>query len=199
MHADAAPLETLSAPATAFQSGRVLATGLLLDVAVTVKAAFDADPTIQTLTFDDHTGAQIDFDLSGTPAEFLERLTARAKYQAWLAEQKRLDHPPGTVVAREVTLLPRHWEWLDAQPGNASQALRRLVDEARRRDSGQTEARRARERAYAFIVAVGGNRAGFEDASRALFAGDRPRFEQSIADWPLELRDYAIRLGWPGG
>jgi hypothetical protein len=92
----------------------------------------------------------------------------------------------------------RHWAWLDAQPGDASQALRRLVNDARRRDAGQTETRRARERAYAFIVAVGGDRAGFEDAIRALFAGDRPRFEIAIADWPHALREYAIRLGWPG-
>jgi hypothetical protein len=198
MPADSTPDDLLATPATAFQSGRVLATGPLLDVARAVKAAFDADPTLQTLTFDDRTGAQIDFDLGGTPDEFVERLTARAKYQAWLDEERRLEQPPGAVVAREVTLLPRHWAWLDAQPGDASQALRRLVDDARRRDAGQTEARRARERAYAFITAVGGDRAGFEDAIRALFADDRSRFEIAIADWPHALREYALRLGWPG-
>jgi hypothetical protein len=210
----------LTRPVTAFQSGRMLATGALGDVARIVKQAFDRDPTVQTLTFDDATGAQIDFDLAGTPAEFGERLAARAAYEAYLAEARLAaasptgnpevaDEPgagvaaargPGRprlgVVAREITLLPRHWEWLASQPGTASQVLRRLVDEARRQDGGRTRARQAREHAYAFITAVGGNLAGFEEASRALFAGDRPKFERETAAWPNDVRAYAVRLAF---
>ncbi len=36
------------------------------------------------------------------------------------------------IVAREVTLLPRHWDWLAEQPGGASVALRKLVEAATR-------------------------------------------------------------------
>jgi hypothetical protein len=207
----------LTRPVTAFQSGRIFATGALGDVARIVKQAFDRDPTVQTLTFDDATGAQIDFDLAGTPAEFGERIAARAAYKAYLAETRRArasfeanaattapdatttrgpGRPKLGVVAREVTLLPRHWEWLAAQPGTASQVLRRLIDDARRQDGGRTRARQAREHAYAFIVAVGGNLAGFEEASRALFAGEREKFERETAAWPNDVRTYALRLAF---
>lgn len=220
--------DPLSIPATAFQAGRRLAAGPLRDVAQAVKAAFDRDPTATALTFDDRTGAQLDFDLSGTADEFVARLTARANYEAYLAERKReqqeaVSAPPvggrssspssapasGAedvartrgrpklgVVSREVTLLPRHWEWLAAQPGTASQVLRRLVDEARRADGGANRARVAREHAYAFISAIGGNLPGFEEATRALFAGDRAKFERETAGWSDDVRDYAVRLAW---
>lgn len=194
--------DLLATPATAFQSGRRLAAGPLFDVARAVKAAFDRDPTVTALTFDDRTGAQLDFDLSGTAEEFVERLTARAKYEAYLAEERAPSAPRGRgrpkmgVIAREVTLLPRHWEWLASQPGTASQVLRRLVDEARRADGGKGSARVAREHAYAFISAIGGNLPGFEEATRALFAGDRAKFERETAEWPADVREYAARLAW---
>lgn len=194
--------DLLATPVTAFQAGRRLATGPLADVAKLVKDAFDRDPTLTTLTFDDRTGAQIDFDLSGTPREFAERLAARAKYESYLAEERGAPAPRGRgrpklgVVAREVTLLPRHWEWLASQPGTASQVLRRLVDDARRADGGEGSARAAREHAYAFIAAIGGNLPGFEEATRALFAADRGKFEREIAAWPADVREYATRLAW---
>ena len=76
------------------------------------------------------------------------------------------------MVAREVTLLPRHWEWLAQQSGGASVALRRLVDQARRGTEDKDRIRRAQEAAYRFMSAMAGNRPNFEDAIRALFAGD---------------------------
>lgn len=98
------------------------------------------------------------------------------------------------VVAREVTLLPRHWAWLNAQPGGASQALRRLVDEARRRDHDGGRRRLAQETAFRVMGALGGDRAGFEEANRALFTGDAARFAETIRDWPPDVRDYVARL-----
>jgi hypothetical protein len=97
-------------------------------------------------------------------------------------------------VAREVTLLPRHWEWLAAQPGGASVTLRRLVDEARRGASGASGAdavRAARERAYRFLAGIAGNLPGYEEALRALFAGDAARFAERLAPWPQDVRDHA--------
>jgi hypothetical protein len=98
------------------------------------------------------------------------------------------------VVPREVTLLPRHWEWLNAQPGGASVALRKLVEEARRANTGKDRVRRSQEAAYRFMSAMAGNRPGFEEATRALFAGDRERFNQLIGAWPPDIRDHARML-----
>jgi hypothetical protein len=98
------------------------------------------------------------------------------------------------VVAREVTLLPRHWEWLNRQRGGASVALRRLVDEARHADGGADRRRAAQEAAYRFMSAMAGNREHFEEATRALFAGDAARFTHLIATWPKDIRDHTQKL-----
>jgi hypothetical protein len=97
-------------------------------------------------------------------------------------------------VAREVTLLPRHWEWLNGQPGGASVALRKLVDEVRRANDGKDRVRQAREAAYRFMSVMAGNERGFEEATRALFAGDRERFGAFVASWPADVRDHVKRL-----
>ena len=98
------------------------------------------------------------------------------------------------VVAREITLLPRHWDWLAAQPGGASATLRRLVENAKRDGGAEGRRRAAREAAYRFLSAVAGNLPGYEEALRALFAGDAARFETQMADWPKDVRAYALRL-----
>ena len=98
------------------------------------------------------------------------------------------------MVAREITLLPRHWEWLGRQPGGASVALRKLVDEARRANKDKDRVRHAQETAYRFIAAMGENKPHYEEVARALFAGDAPRFEAWTASWPKDVRDHARRL-----
>ncbi len=98
------------------------------------------------------------------------------------------------VVAREVTLLPRHWDWLNGQPGGASVALRKLVEEARRANAGRDRVRRAQEAAYRFLSALAGNLPGFEEATRALFASDRTRFQEMVEPWPEDVRDHAKTL-----
>jgi uncharacterized protein len=197
----------LSKPSTAFQGTRRIASGPLVDVALAVKAAMDASPASSVLTFDDATGAVVDLDLRGSAAEIVARLTQRATAMdrpspaPHLADTNDVSLPRGGrgrpklgVVAREVTLLPRHWEWLALQPGGASQALRRLVDEARRSDGGRTRAHAARTAAYTFMSAMAGDLAGFEEAARALFANDRDRFAQHALNWPPDIRSYAQTL-----
>jgi hypothetical protein len=98
------------------------------------------------------------------------------------------------VIAREVTLLPRHWDWLATQPGGASIALRKLVEEARRASTGKDRLRQAQEAAYRFMSAMAGDLAGFEEATRALFANDRAGFGACVAQWPADIREYAERL-----
>jgi hypothetical protein len=163
-----------------------------------VKAALAADPTAMILVFDDETGRAIDFDLRGTAEEIVARLAvptaANATGQTEAPTERGRGRPRLGVVAREVTLLPRHWDWLAAQPGGASQALRRLVEEARRTDGGRSRVRQAQEAAYAFISAMAGNREGFEEASRALFAGDAAGFAEHSRSWPDDIRSHAENL-----
>jgi hypothetical protein len=101
------------------------------------------------------------------------------------------------VVAREVTLLPRHWEWLNRQPGGASVALRKLVDEARKTHGGRDQVRQAQEVTYQFLLAIGGDLPGFEEALRALFAGRQAQFAELLSAWPADMRDHALRLAGP--
>ena len=148
------------------------------------------------------TGEQIDVDVRGTAEEVLGRLSHDATEVTPADGVDQVDgqapRGPGRprlgVVAREVTLLPRHWEWLNGQPGGASVALRKLVEEARRANEGRDRVRRAQEAAYRFMAAMGGNLPGFEEASRALFAADPDRVEALVHDWPEDIREYLAGL-----
>jgi hypothetical protein len=119
-----------------------------------------------------------------------------AEEQAPSSEPRGRGRPKLGVVAREVTLLPRHWEWLNAQSGGASVALRKLVDEARRANGGRDRRRAARDAAYHFMSAMAGNLKNFEEASRALFADDRRKFTGLVAAWPADIRDHVVKLAY---
>jgi hypothetical protein len=183
------------ATCTAFQGERRLASGSRLEVALAVKAALERDGHHPILIFDDATGGPIDFDLRGGEAEIEARLAADDR-QASLAPR-----PPGRpklgVVAREVTLLPRHWEWLAGQPGGASVTLRKLVEAARGAGGDRDRARRARTAADRFMAAMAGDRPGYEEAARALYAGDEARWRQLVEPWPEDIRAHALRLAHP--
>uniref|UniRef100_A0A9E8A8F7 DUF2239 family protein n=1 Tax=Bosea sp. NBC_00436 TaxID=2969620 RepID=A0A9E8A8F7_9HYPH len=183
-------------PHTAFRDTTRIASGSLATVALAVRAALAMEPTAAILVFDDATGKVVDLDLRGGDIEIAARYTPKTS-EAGTAND---DAPRGRgrpklgVVAREVTLLPRHWDWLALQPGGASQALRRLVDDARKSDGGRSQTRAAQERAYAFIATMAGDREGFEEASRALFAGDGERFAEHSRRWPADIRAHAREL-----
>jgi len=98
------------------------------------------------------------------------------------------------VVAREVTLLPRHWEWLAAQPGGASVALRKLVEHALRENRGADRQRQSRDASYKFMTALAGDQPGFEEAIRALYAGNRGQFDQHVDGWPADVRAHAKKM-----
>ncbi|MGJ5177878.1 DUF2239 family protein [Bradyrhizobium oligotrophicum] len=179
---------------TAFAGHVRIATGPLPKVALVLK---HAAPTTAPITiFSDRTGHPIDLDLRGSDREIVARLPADAGAAADppASEPRGRGRPKLGVVAREVTLLPQHWEWLNAQPGGASVALRKLVHEARRANGDNDRAREARDAAYHFMSAIGGHLPQFEEASRALFAGDLERFAARVADWPADIRDHAVAL-----
>jgi hypothetical protein len=185
----------------AFVGVRCIAAGELAEVVLKAKEAIDRGRE-PVLLFDAATSEPIDLDFRGTPAELLKRLARSAgpPTAGGAATLPENDAPRGPgrprlgVVAREVTLLPRHWEWLSGQPGGASVALRKLVEQARRDNDGRDRIRRAQESAYRFMSAMAGDRAGFEEAARALFAGDRARFDRLVKPWPTDIRDHARKL-----
>lgn len=185
----------LSTPCTAFAGARRIASGALVDVALAIRAAA-AETQGAILVFDDASGAVIDLDLRGGTAEIVTRLTEHGELGALAmrVQHRSRGRPKLGVVAREVTLLPRHWEWLATQPGGASQALRRLVDEARRADGEKTDRRAAHERAYRFLSALAGDFPGYEDVIRALFAGEAQAFAERMAPWPPDVRNHALTL-----
>lgn len=169
----------------AFAGPRRVAAGSLREVLRTLKRRFDEDGSDLVLVFEAETGRQVDFDLRGSLDEVFER--------------EAPERPPGGpgrprlgVVSREVSLLPRHWEWLEAQPNGISAALRRLVEDALRAAPERERARRARAALSRVLSSLAGNRPGYEEATRALFAGDTARFESLVERWPRDIRELAV-------
>ena len=183
---------------TAFAGTQRLAGGPVRDVARAVKTHLDAHPESQVLVFDNTSAHPVEFDLRGTVEDVVARIDQAAPSAAEPAESENRPRGPGRpklgVIAREVTLLPRHWDWLAAQPGGASVTLRKLVEQARRAAEGADRRRTAQEAAYRFMSAMAGNAAGFEEATRALFAADAAAFESLTHTWPADVRDFAREL-----
>ncbi len=179
---------------TVFDGSRRVIAAPLCEVAFAVKALREKDTLGSILVFEDGTGCQVDLDTRGSDAELRVRYPRLIPGAADLQESRGKGRPKLGVVAREVTLLPRHWEWLNAHPGGASVTLRRLVEEARHAEGGKERKRLAQERVYRFTSAMAGNEAGFEDAIRALYAANRAAFEAHSKSWPGDIRDYAWQL-----
>lgn len=199
--------ETMPQTFAAFAGNRLIASGDLSSVVLDARAAALADHSIPVLIFDDVTSRLAEVNLQGKPEDLQDRIAQIQASDALCAEPEAPSQgargpgrPKLGVVAREVTLLPRHWDWLATQPGGASVALRKLVEEARRTNQGKDLLRAAQEAAYRFMTTMAGNEPGFEEASRALFAGDRSRFERFIGPWPTDVAAHVQRLAervWP--
>ena len=186
---------------TAFAGPHKIASGTLHALAQTLKELVTRDPDAQILIFDDASGSQVDLNLHGSLDEVLQRLSraaAPAPQDDAPAPARTAGRPRLGVVAREITLLPRHWEWLATQPGGASVALRKLVEQAQRGNKAHDEQRQAREAAYKVMSALAGDAAGFEEASRALFAGRQQAFLENVRDWPADVREHVTRLAQRG-
>ena len=175
---------------TAFFGQDLVASGPLEAVLPVLKVRFDISPSL-FLIFEDQTGRQVDFDFGGSMMDVLAR-----------AGTAKTPSGPGRpklgVVSREVSLLPRHWAWLSEQPGGASGAIRRLVDQARKHEPEAQRVRREMDALYRFLSAMAGNLPGFEEAIRALYASDKKGFDGLIRDWPADIREHSKRL-FPSG
>lgn len=180
---------------TAFVGTQRIASGELRHVALKAKRVFDTQPGQPILVFEDASGTLVELPLELSTSELLRTLNARPTGAADATVAARGPGRPRLgVVAREVTLLPRHWAWLAAQPGGASVALRRLVEDARKVTADGDRRRVAQEAAYRFMHALAGNLPAYEDATRSLFAGDFARFEEALAHWPDDVREHASLL-----
>lgn len=191
---------------TSFEGHRRIASGPLLANVLAIRQALGEPAAGPVLIFDDITGRSIDVDIRGSEAEVRARLaTAEPSMAAGMLDGEDAHAPAAArgrgrprlgVVPREVTLLPRHWEWLATQPGGASVALRKLVEEARRASGEKDRRRQAQERAYQFMLAMAGDLPGFEEATRALFAHEPAKVRDLLASWPDDVRDHAMRLAF---
>jgi hypothetical protein len=170
-----------------FAGFRRIAEGSLIEVSKAARTWLHAYPTETTLTFDRHSGAVVDLNLSGSQADLA------ARYSKQIVVSAKRGRPKLGVVAREVTLLPRHWDWLGQQSGGASVTLRRLVDAARKERSGAEFEREAIAAAYKFMSAIGGDMPLFEDASRALFAKQFEKLDKCLTGWPTDIRNEVAR------
>ena len=181
----------------AFEGNRLIAEGALADVALKAKKISDRDGREPVLIFDSHTSEPVEIDFRGTDKDVWARLQGHSAP----APQAELSRGPGRpklgVVAREVTLLPRHWDWLSAQPGGASVALRKLVENARKVSGGRDRQRARHEVAYRFMSAMGGNMKDFDEAARALFADDLEKLTRLTKPWPKDVRAHVLKLAAP--
>ena len=204
----------------AFDAQKLIATGMISDIVNRLNTYENQNDIGNILFFELTTGRQVDFDLSGSPGELEQRFGkpsvaaeeesgSSAEVQGGSVElgmprkiqgrpelgapKKARGRPKLGVVGREITLLPRHWQWLDRQRGGSSAVLRRLIDEARKSRADEDKIRDSQDSANRFMGAMAGNLPGFEEAVRALYAGDRSRFEQEIGQWPVDIRECSKR------
>jgi len=184
-----------------FAERKRIARGSPREVVVQVKAFVDDHPEASVMILDATSCRPVELDLRGSVASVLRRLPPPADDAPVISSEDSAEPAPRGpgrpklgVVAREVTLLPRHWDWLSTQSGGASVALRKLVEQARRANKESDRLREAKEAAYRFMHVLAGDEKGFEEASRALFADDLARLKSEVAKWPRDVRVHAIEL-----
>ncbi|MBN9599420.1 MAG: DUF2239 family protein [Afipia sp.] len=181
----------------AFEGDRCIASGELADVALKVKNYLTAHDGATILAFDRETSRPVEIDIRGSRDEVAARLKAQFSSDVSPAAEETARGPGRPrlgVVAREITLLPRHWEWLASQPGGASVTIRKLVDDARRASLEKDQLRTRQESAHRFMSALAGDKPSYEEALRALYAKDGARFRSLIANWPADVRGHVEYL-----
>jgi len=189
-------------PYTAFADNQEIASGDLREVARQTKLTMNRNAKASILIFDNATSQQVEIDFCGTIKQILSRIPEAQTEEA--ADTTLAARGPGRpklgVVSREVSLLPRHWDWLNTQRGGASVTLRRLVEEAKRANAATDQTRQALESIDRFMRVMAGNLPGYEEAARWLYRKDRQTFEQIIAAWPTDVRKHlqqlADRISW---
>jgi hypothetical protein len=180
----------------AFDGSKKITSGTLLEVAGKVKQYLQKESEASVLIFDSQSSAPIEINFRGSMENVLKRLKEETG-----AESSSKPAGPGRpklgVVSREVSLLPRHWDWLALQPGGASNALRRLVEEAKKQNVEKDRVRQSQEATYKFMHSMAGNLKHYEEAMRALYVKNKSLFETLIHDWPKDIRHHIKALAGP--
>lgn len=179
---------------SAFADSKKIAQGDVLEVAIKVKKFLNKETKAQILIFDDTSSSQIEIDFRGSPENVSRRLKALFEGEKEDEKKSGPGRPKLGVVAKEVTLLPDHWEWLARQPGGASVTLRKLVEEAKKKNLAKDQMRMAQEATYKFMTVMAGDLVNYEEALRALYASDVKKFEKLIGEWPEDIRDHTLML-----
>lgn len=172
----------------AFLDDQKIASGNKLEVATRIKNSGADHKEGNILIFDYNSSEVIEIDMRGS----LDEITERLKHE--MPVPRGPGRPKLGVIGREVTLLPRHWEWLNSQPGGASVALRKLVEKAKRENEVEDIKRKVLESAYRFMSAIAGNLPGYEEAIRALYAEDDKKFRSEISKWPEDIKNHCLYL-----
>lgn len=181
---------------SAFEGSTRLFRGTFPEVVLKVKERLGRTENNTLLIFSDDTGKTMDFNFQGTVKDVLKRLEIYVSRQE-SAPASGPGRPRLGVISREISLLPRHWEWLASQPGGASATLRKLIEEARKKSSAHASVKQIQERVYRFMSVMAGNLAGYEEALRALYKADRRNFLLHLQEWPLDVRTHAMELAKP--
>lgn len=177
---------------TAFSGFDRVGRGPIDEVAAAVKQAVEASPEARLLIFSDRTGQEIDLDLRGSVDEVVARLPDHPVVGPAL--RPRRGRPRLGVVSREVSLLPRHWNWLRSQPRSASATMRRLIEVEMKTAALDDRRRAANEATHRFLWAMAGDLPGFEEVTRALDAGRLSELETLAAAWPVDVREHLLFL-----
>ncbi len=178
---------------TAFEENKLIFRGALEDIVVKIKRRIGKIENSSILVFSDSTGKSMDFNFQGTEKDVLKRL------EIFTSEEGPIGNfgpgrPKLGVISREISLLPRHWEWLATQSGGASSTLRKLVDEAKKKEVGTFTVKQAQERVYKFMSVMAGDLKGYEEALRALYKKDEKKFLAQTEEWPRDVRNHSIEL-----
>lgn len=178
---------------TAFEGNQLICRGTLSEVVLNIKKRIGKAEDSGILIFSDSTGQTMDFNFQGSEKDVLKRLEIYVT-ESTAKENVGPGRPKLGVVAREVSLLPRHWEWLATQPGGTSAVLRKLVDEAKKKSSGDLSIKQLQERAHRFMSVIAGDMQGYEEALRFLYRRDKENFLLQIQKWPDDVKNHAIEL-----
>lgn len=181
---------------TAFNGHALLCQGDLAEVVLKIKSHIGKASNSSILIFSDATGKTIDFNFHGSKQDVEKRLEIYAT-QNDESESGGPGRPKLGVVSREVSLLPRHWEWLATQPGGASKTLRLLVDEARKKAAGTQSVKQIQDKTYQVMSVLAGDLKGYEEALRAMYKKDRKTFYKNIETWPIDVINYLIKSTKP--
>lgn len=181
---------------TAFDGTHRLVQGPLQEVVLKIKKRLGKTENSSILIFSDDTGKTMDFNFQGNEDDVLKRLEVYVSKEE-PAEVSGPGRPKLGVVSREVSLLPRHWEWLATQPGGASATIRNLIEEAKKKSSAHVSIKQVQERVYRFMSVMAGDLEGYEEALRALYKSDKKVFKLHVQDWPRDIKDHIFEMAAP--